>query len=208
VGANQLKTGAVTTNKIVNGAVTAAKVKRGALLAADFKPGQLLPGPRGPRGPQGLLGPQGLVGPQGIQGIQGVPGAQGPQGLSVGYGVSKPNPAGNPIPLTSGFTSVASDAVPAGSYYVSEDVEFIGTANTEAFCVVSAQPTSGTVTHVGGGDIEAVDQSNATQISASASGLITTPAQTVLSAECSSIGTGAASIQRANLTALAVGAVH
>jgi hypothetical protein len=156
----------------------------------------------GPPGATGLQGPQGIQGIQGPQGIQGVPGP------SDGYGISKPNPAGAAIALGAGYTTVASETVPAGSYYASEDVDFNGTTGTEAFCYLVATPTSGTATYVGGGDIIAIDQSDAASVSASSSGLITTPAQTVLTIKCTSIGGGAASIQRANLTALAIGAVH
>ena len=159
----------------------------------------------GPRGPQGATGATGPAGAPGIQGIQGVPGPRGP---SDGYGISKPNPTGSPISLGGGYTTVASETVPAGSYYASEDVEFHGTTGTEAFCYLVATPTSGTATYVGGGDILAIDESNAASVSGSSSGLITTPAQTVLNINCASIGSGAASIQRANLTALAVGAAH
>jgi hypothetical protein len=98
--------------------------------------------------------------------------------------------------------------VPAGNYYASEDIQFNGTTGTEAFCYLTAQPTSGSATYVGGGDILAIDQSGATSVSGSSSGLITTPSQTVLSIQCASIGSGSASIQRANLTALSVGTVH
>jgi hypothetical protein len=159
-------------------------------------------------GPTGASGSRGLQGPQGIQGIQGNQGVPGQRGPSDGYGISKPDPTGAAIPLNGSYTTVASETVPAGSYYASEDVEFNGTAGTEAFCYLTAQPTSGSATYVGGGDILAIDQSSATSVSGSSSGLITTPTQSVLAIRCASIGSGAASIQRANLAALAAGAAH
>ena len=162
-----------------------------------------LKGNNGSRGATGKEGPPGKPGPQGKEGPQGKTGAP-----SDGYGISKPNPTGAAIPVGSSYTTVASETVPAGNYYAVEDVEFNGTTGTYAFCYLVATPTSGTVTYVGGGDILADDHTDGTSVSASASGLITTPAQTVLRIQCASIGAGTASIQRANLTALAVGAVH
>jgi hypothetical protein len=159
-----------------------------------------LKGNKGSRGATGKEGPPGKPGPQGKEGKAGAP--------SDGYGISKPNPTGAAIPLGSSYTTVASETVPAGNYYAVEDVEFNGTTGSYAFCYLVATPTSGTVTYVDGGDILADDHTDGTSVSASASGLITTPAQTVLRIQCASIGAGAASIQRANLTALAVGAVH
>jgi hypothetical protein len=130
-------------------------------------------------------------------------------GPSDGYGVSKPNPEGAAIPLLRGsYTTVASENVPAGNYYAIEDVQFNGTTGTEAFCFLVATPTSGTATYVGGGDILAVDHTDSASVSGSSSGLITTPSQTMLKIMCSTVGPAAASIQRANLTALAVGAVQ
>lgn len=134
-------------------------------------------------------------------------GARGRRGFSDGYAASKPNPKGAAIPLNSGFTTVASKTVPAGGYYASEAVEIDGTTGTYAFCFLGAKPASGNTTYVGGGDIEAIDHSDATSISASASGLISTPSTTVLSIQCSVIN-GTAGIARANLVALRMGAVH
>jgi hypothetical protein len=162
-------------------------------------------GPKGATGATGPAGPQGPAGATGPQGIHGVQGLQGLRGPSDGYGTSKPNPTGAAIPIgPSGYTTVASETVPAGDYHAVEDVEFNG-GSGKSFCYLVAAPTSGSATYVGGGDILA--DGGTSSVSASASGLISTPSQTVLKINCASLGSGA-SIQRANLTAIAVGAVH
>jgi hypothetical protein len=57
VGAEQIKTGAVTS----------IKVKNGSLLVRDFMPGQI---PQGPAGPAGAAGPAGPQGPAGVTAYQ------------------------------------------------------------------------------------------------------------------------------------------
>jgi Collagen triple helix repeat (20 copies) len=162
-------------------------------------------GPRGATGSTGSVGAQGPAGPQGPKGSQGAQGLTGPQGPTDGYAVSKPDPTGAAIAIgSSNYTTVASETVPAGNYHAVEDVEF-NAGSGHSFCYLVAAPASGTATYVGGGDILA--DGGTSSVSASSSGLISTPSQTVLKIDCASLGSGA-SIQRANLTAIAVGAVH
>jgi hypothetical protein len=104
VGAEQIKSGAVTGTKLSDNAVTSAKVKNGTLLARDFKVGQLPGGPRGvpgPQGPQGIPGPQGPQGVPGTQGSKGDPGPPGATNIAV-------RSAGGTVPAGAGVSIVAS----------------------------------------------------------------------------------------------------
>ena len=67
VGAQQLRSGAVTNAKLRGDAVTSGKVKNGSLLSSDFKAGQL---PTGPSGPQGTKGDKGDTGAPGLSGYE------------------------------------------------------------------------------------------------------------------------------------------
>jgi hypothetical protein len=112
VGARQLKKEAVTPAKLSK----ASKAK--------------LTGPAGQRGATGPQGPKGDAGPQGPKGDNGSP---GPAGLSRGFQKTE---AGSSIPLgTSPFgTTAISLPVPAGTYFVTADMEFIGNGANLAFC--------------------------------------------------------------------------
>ncbi|MDT8069819.1 MAG: DNRLRE domain-containing protein [Terriglobia bacterium] len=68
-------------------------------------------GPQGPAGPTGAQGPAGPQGPQGLQGPIGPVGPQGPSGISHAW-VSN----GTTVNINSGFTTVASLSLPAGTY--------------------------------------------------------------------------------------------
>ena len=108
--------------------VTAGSLKN--LLLIDPVSGQHCPagltalnfnqtGPQGPAGPRGLTGAIGPQGPQGSTGATGATGAAGPAGTAGPAGVSHAYVVSNAFSnLPGSDVTVASTAVPAGSYVV------------------------------------------------------------------------------------------
>lgn len=109
--------------------VGAKQIKKGAVTPAKLSPAtkSTLTGPSGASGPQGLKGPSGPQGPKGDTG------SPGPSGLTHGFEKTE---AGDSVALgTSPFgTTAVSLAVPAGTYFVSSNMEFIGSGANLALC--------------------------------------------------------------------------
>jgi hypothetical protein len=117
------------TQILPKNSVGAGQIKKGAVTPAKLAPAAktTLTGPKGATGPQG---PKGATGPQGPKGDTG---SAGPSGFTHGFERTE---AGQSIPLgTSPFgTTAVSLPLPAGTYFVTSNMEFIGNGANLAFC--------------------------------------------------------------------------
>ncbi|PZS35398.1 MAG: hypothetical protein DLM61_01980 [Pseudonocardiales bacterium] len=115
-------------------------------------------GPQGPQGLQGPVGPQGLtgaIGPQGLPGATGATGATGPAGAP---GPAGPASASHAYVVSNAFSglpgsdeTVASTAVPAGSYVVNGKTELNNgsvTGDQEGSCRLMVGAVQYDYTHV------------------------------------------------------------
>lgn len=166
-----------------------------------------VPGPVGETGPAGAAGSAGATGAPGSPGSPGSPGAPGTPGAtgpSDVYSVTKPNPTGTPVAISGSGTAVLTLPIPAGTYLANQSVELVSsTANT--FCILGGSGFS----FANSGDIDtAVDTgTSGSHYALSAQGVITAPSAATLVLTCAGLGTGGG-VQRATMTALAVGASH
>jgi len=98
--------------------------------AGQIKKGAVTPAKLAPAAKTTLTGPKGATGPQGPKGDTG---SAGPSGFTHGFERTE---AGQSIPLgTSPFgTTAVSLPLPAGTYFVTSNMEFIGNGGNLAFC--------------------------------------------------------------------------
>ena len=167
-------------------------------------------GATGPAGAAGAAGATGATGPAGAAGAAGAPGATGPVGPSDVYIDSKDS--GTTV-TSAGYTTVATLAVPAGSYLLSLTGYGTGaTGNGVLACQVSVSGSPTTYVSVkqsvgmgdGGGGLGPT-----TNPGISADGALVTAGALTLTAECATLaGTTDASFVQARLTALKVGQLH
>ncbi|MDQ1708711.1 MAG: hypothetical protein QOG49_96, partial [Frankiaceae bacterium] len=150
----------------------------------------------------GLLAARGATGLPGAAGAAGATGGRGPSDV---YSVSKANPTGAAVPIAgAGYTTVLTLSIPAGVYLAQQSVEFNrGGTTGDAWCYLTS-PTSG-VTIANGADILTLASLTTTNQSptTAAQGVVTATAASSLTLNCT--GPTGSSIQRATVTALAVG---
>ena len=103
---------------------------RNSVGARQIKKGAVTPAKLAPATKTALTGPRGATGPQGPKGDTGSP---GPSGFTRGFERTQ---AGESISLgTSAFgTTAVSLPLPAGTYFVTTNMEFIGNGANLAFC--------------------------------------------------------------------------
>jgi pilus assembly protein FimV len=166
---------------------------------------------RGPSGPKGAAGAAGPPGPPGATGSAGSPGAKGSIGLTGAtgpsdvYSAERSDPTlQNGIPIAGvGYTTVMTlSGLPAGTYLASQSVDFIGAG--DSFCYL----LGATATVAGASDIltEATGAAAGQGFASSAQGVVSLSAPGSLRISCS--GPTGATVQRATITALAVGTAH
>ncbi len=117
------------TQMLPKNSVGARQIKKGAVTPAKLAPATKVT-LTGPRGASGAQGPKGASGAQGPKGDAGSP---GPSGFTRGFERTE---AGEAIALgTSAFgTTAVSLPLPAGTYFVTTNMEFIGNGDNLAFC--------------------------------------------------------------------------
>jgi hypothetical protein len=145
----------------------------------------------------GPAGPKGDTGPQGPKGDTGSP---GPSGFTRGFQKTE---SGTSIPLgTSLFaTNAISLPVPAGTYFVTADMEFIGNGSNLAFCRL-INGTGGPESE-GPAREQAVPGGSATNLTMS--GLFTVRAGQELNVECSRTNPGTTlNVDRINISAVQI----
>src|SRR6202451_1549404 len=104
-------------------------------------------GPQGPAGPTGPQGAKGATGAQGPTGPAGPTGPQGPAGVSVGYYA-----IGKSVELTGypGALVAETDAVQAGTYFVSASTLLLLASGDDGFCYITNVNNNGTTNNYGG----------------------------------------------------------
>lgn len=109
------------------------------------------------------VGPQGPQGPKGPQGAQGPQGPQGPPGMSVGYSAQCDISCGIKLVGFPGTRIATTNAVGAGTYYVSSSTLLGITAGDPAFCFVTTADTG--AMHTEGGSVsQGYQQSSTTDV--------------------------------------------
>jgi hypothetical protein len=108
------------TQMLPKNSVGARQIKKGAVTPAKLAPATKTT----------LVGPKGAPGPQGPKGDTG---SAGPAGLTRGFEKTE---AGDSISLGTFLfgTTAVSLSVPAGTYFVTTNMEFIGNGTNLAFC--------------------------------------------------------------------------
>ena len=185
------------------------------VLRAVVRTGKpIKPGKSGSSGAKGLTGPQGPAGLTGPQGPTGLTGAQGPAGLGAAgaTGATGPSDAyndesggGTPITLApnTGFTTVQTVSVPAGSYLLLAKAQLLNSTTFDGygFCMLNSELDEQSVVVPASGNFGAgVGEINLQHAD-------TFAAPTTVNLQCEAFGTGLVT-SFDKLTALKVGTLH
>jgi hypothetical protein len=134
----------VGAQQIKSNAVTSSKVKNGSLLSTDFQAGQL---PRGDKGDPGGQGSKGDTGAPGQDGQAGPTGPAGPGAVKLNAVMTNDNAGGGAptvqvLPATDGYTISLTCTGSAGGHFFRMGAGGTGGAQLEGVKTIDDQPGS------------------------------------------------------------------
>ncbi|MBS1891261.1 MAG: collagen-like protein [Actinobacteria bacterium] len=181
-------------------AYAASHLGKESVGARQLKKGAVTPAKLSTTSKAVLTGPAGARGATGPQGPKGDTGAPGPSGFTRGFQKLE---SGSSVSLgTSLFgTTAISLPVPTGTYFVTTDMEFLGSGANLAFCRL--------INGVGGPESEAVLREQSVPVGSAAnltiSGLFTVRAGQEMNVECSRTSPGTTlDVDRINISAVQI----